>query len=193
VTEAAIGPAPVPGVPAPLAAAPAPVERCADRFRASAWAFLPAGIVASVFTVFYEGPSVFAATYLTTVCAAVIMFPVARWTTMSLLSDAPVQPEEELVVRVPWTRTTIAAVTEMVVVSVVGLGLGILLDRSVGAPVWVAFFAPVLLGFAFLALWQAFWAELVEARRGGILVRPAGITARRANAQYIPHAVTPGP
>ncbi len=186
MTEAAVGPAPVPGVEATAATVPPPVERCASRFRASAWAFFPAGIIASLLTVFVGvGPSVFAAAYLTTACAAVIMFPFARWTTTSVLSDAPVRPADEPVVMVSWARTTVAALAEVAVVVVLGVVLGLLFDRSPGTAVWPAFLSPVLLGFAFLTLWQGHWAQAVEARRGGILVRPSGMKARRAGAQLI--------
>lgn len=182
MTEAAIEPAPVPAV----ATTPEPVERCADRFRASACAFLPAGIIAAILTVFVGvGPSVFAAAYLTGACAAVIMFPVARWTTMSLLSEAPIRPSDQPIVVVSRARTALAALTETAVASGIGVGLGTLLDRAFGAPVWPAFLAPVLLGFAFLAVWQGYWAEVVETRRGGVLVRSAGMKARRTNAELV--------
>lgn len=182
MTEAAIEPAPVPAV----ATTPEPVERCADRFRASACAFFPAGIVAAILTVFVGvGPSVFAAAYLTSACAAVIMFPVARWTTMSLLSEAPIRPSDEPIVVVSRGQTALAALTEMAVASVVGVGLVTLLDRAFGAPAWPAFLAPVLLGFAFLTVWQGYWAAVVEARRGGVLVRPAGMKARHTRAELV--------
>ncbi len=183
MTEAAVEPVPTPAV----ATTPEAVERCADRFRASACAFLPAGIVAGVATVVAgAGPSVLAAAYLTCACAAVIIFPLARWTTVSLLSEVPVRAADRPVVLVTRARTALAAITEMVVAVAIAVVLGVVLDRASDAPVWPAFLAPVLLGFAFVTVWQGRWAEVVEARRGGILVRPAGVRARRANAELVP-------
>jgi hypothetical protein len=190
VTEAAIEPVPAPAVATP----PEPVERCSDRFRASACAFFPAGIVAAVLTVFVgAGPSVFAATYLTTACAAVIMFPIARWTTVSILTESPVRPAGRPVAFLARGRTAFAALTEMAVASAIAVGIGVVLDRATGTPVWPAFLAPVLLGFAFLTVWQGYWTEVVEARRGGILVRPAGVMSRRTNAELLlPDAAVDG-
>ncbi|MCU1459409.1 MAG: hypothetical protein JWL73_3501 [Actinomycetia bacterium] len=186
MTEAALGPAPTSDRVPPVATHTERVERCSDRFRAGAGAFLPAGILAAVVTVVREGPSVSAAAYLTSVCAALIMFPVARRTTLSLLAEAPVRPPDRPVRLTSGLRNAAAALAEMALVSLVVVAFGVGLDRALGAPEWPAFLAPILLGFAFLALWQGRWADAVEAQRSGVLVRPAGIKARRANAQLVP-------
>jgi hypothetical protein len=81
----------------------------------------------------------------------------------------------------------------MAVASAIAVGIGVVLDRATGTPVWPAFLAPVLLGFAFLTVWQGYWTEVVEARRGGILVRPAGVMSRRTNAELLlPDAAVDG-